>query len=104
MAKDIKLAAVKLLREYDHAFIDEEGVDHFLAPFGLKGWSYEHRANPNEPKGLTLNVGLKSSRGMAADELASKLCDHLGVHYPNMYGRGSRLRACCDALEAHLRK
>jgi hypothetical protein len=97
-----KKEAIEGLREYDHAFLSEEGADTFSDAFGFKARTAVVEATPNEPKGLTLKNGAKSARGIAADELAVQICEHVGVEYPEMFGRGSRLRACCDALEQFL--
>jgi len=102
-SKKTLLATVDELREYDHAFLTQEGVERFSKPFGFIARCYEHRATPNEPKGLTLKNGAKSAVGLAADELAQDICQHVGVKYDEMFGRGSQLRACCDALEAWIK-
>lgn len=90
--------AVLELQEYDHAFLSAEGVDKISAPFGATGWSYPHKANPKDPKGLTFNDGSKVKTGMAAHELAERLCRHLGIDYVEAFGRGTQLRNCCEAL------
>jgi len=92
------VAAVKNLQKYDHAFLTAEGVDNMTRPFGATGWSYPHRANPQDPKGLTFNDGSKVKSGMAAHEIAVRLCDYLGVNYVEAFGRGTQLRNCCEAL------
>lgn len=98
------LAAVADLRDYDHAFLDEEGVKHFGDIFGFIPRTYIAKADPpGTPKGLTLEGGRKSARGLGAHELAMQVCRHFGVAYETKMGRGSQLRYCCDALEAWLR-
>lgn len=91
------------LRGYDHAFLTVEGADYFSNPFGFKARTYVARANPTEPKGLTLDNGADSAEGIAADNLAMQICDHVGVEYHRGLGRGSQLRACCDALQRWLK-
>jgi hypothetical protein len=93
------LEYVDKLRHYDHAFLTVEGALNFSRPFGFEARTYVERANPNDPKGLTLDNGAASARGIAAHHLAMQICDQVGVEYPEMFGRGSQLRACCDALE-----
>jgi hypothetical protein len=88
------------LREYDHLFLSPEGAKHFTAPFGFKAHTYTMKANPNEFKGLTLNNGATEAEGVEADVLAMQICRHLLIPFPSKFGRGSQLRACCDALEA----
>jgi hypothetical protein len=92
------IAAVKELQQYDHGFLTAEGVDKITAPFGATGWSYPHKANPKDPKGLTFHDGSKVKTGMAAHEIAERLCRHLGVEYVDAFGRGTQLRNCCRAL------
>jgi hypothetical protein len=50
---------------------------------------------------LTFHNGAKSAMGMDASVLARTVCDVVGVEYQDRFGRGSQLRACCDALEKH---
>jgi hypothetical protein len=99
-----ELKAVADLRKYDHVFLSEEGVAHFAKAFGLQEQIKCHKVKADPPgtlKGLTLNGGAKEAVGMDAMLLAMSICEGLGVTYPEMFGRGSQLRACCDALEQH---
>jgi len=105
MAHEAKLNAVKNLRAYDHCFISEAGIDSFARVFGVGPIkSYKVRANPNDMKGLTLNGGAKTGRGMDAAVLASTICTLLDIKFMTTSGRGTQLRVCCDALEAHFSK
>jgi hypothetical protein len=99
MPNDKLTKAIDELRQYDHAFLSEEGAQKLAEPFGLTPVTYIAYASPNEPKGLTLHDGAKSARGADAHDLAMQICDHLGVKYQAKYGRGSQLRTCCDALD-----
>lgn len=94
---------VDKLRQYDHAFLTVEGAMSFSRPFGFEARTYVERADPSDPKGLTLNNGAASAEGIAAHHLAEQICQHVGVDYPEKLGRGSQLRACCDALELWLK-
>ena len=89
-----KLDAVIQLEEYDHCFLSLEGVRMIGEPFGFFA-NRPEVVNSKEFKGLTI---------MDAAELAEDLCKLEGVEYPFMYGRGSRLRVCCQALRKHLTK
>lgn len=91
-----------LRRDYDHAFLSREGVLHFTRQFGFEARTRVHTANPDEPKGLTLADSADEADGLAADEIAFKICQHLKLDAPPMMGRGFRLRACCDVIERHL--
>ena len=99
-----QLAAVEELRGYDHCFIPQDVVERITTPFGFKGYTYVARsdAGPDNPKGLTLADGLTELRGQDAAEVAAEICKKLKVSYPPMFGRGSRLRACCEALKLHI--
>lgn len=92
-------AAVQNLREYDHCFISPEGAKKLSAPFGHQPICYVEKATPNEPKGLTLDDGASEAEGIAAEHLAADICRHLKVKFEYKFGRGSQLRACCDALD-----
>lgn len=94
---------VEDLRQYDHAFLTVEGAKYLSEPFGFTARTWLHHANPEDPKGLTFTNGAKQAEGISANDLAMQICDHVGVEYPEMFGRGSQLRACCDALEAWLK-
>jgi hypothetical protein len=96
--------AVIVLRGCDHAFLSAEGAIKMCEPFGVKAVYYKHTANPKDPKGLTLNDGANSAVGIGAHVLASYICSQLNVDYEPKLGRGSQLRACCDALENWINK
>jgi hypothetical protein len=93
------LKAVADLREYDHAFIDPEGAKKLAAPFDVTPRTYIERVNPNDPKGVTFNDGRLEAEGIDAAILAQQICGALDVDYDGKFGRGSQLRACCDALQ-----
>lgn len=97
------LKLVEDLRGYDHAFLNENGVRRFTEPFGFTGSFGTVKANPRDPKGLTLHGGATEAVGQDACVVAQQICHHLNVEYEGKFGRGSQLRACCDALEAYLK-
>jgi hypothetical protein len=103
LAKDFGLKKyVDELRQYDHAFLTVEGAEYFSKPFGFTAYTHVEKADPTAIKGLTLNNGAKQGRGIGAHQLAAQICRHVGVAYEEKFGRGSQLRACCDALEQWL--
>ena len=101
---------VDALRDCDHAFLTPEAVKKFTNAFGFDGSTYLAKANPQDFKGLTLKNGVKEARGQDADEVACQIADRLFHNctepqvYNQIFGRGSRLRAACDAIEEHLKK
>ena len=101
--KLMKSVAVDDLRRYDHGFLSVEGAERISAPFGFKAHTRIERADPDDPKGLTFLDGATEKAGVAAHDLAKQICRHVGVEYLEMHGRGSQLRACCDALEQWLK-
>jgi hypothetical protein len=98
------LEAVSKLREYDHAFLTEQGVDYFAKAFGVKLTPYLAYAEPDDPKGLRLERGATSAVGMDAAHMAEVICRELGVAYVPKMGRGFRLQTCCSALEKHFKQ
>ena len=94
------LKAVADLREYDHAFITPEGAARLAEPFDVVPRTYLERVNPNDPKGVTFDDGRQEAEGIDAAVLAMQICNAKHVVYDSKFGRGSQLRACCDALEA----
>jgi hypothetical protein len=109
MKEHAKLKAVRRLREYNHVFLSEKGVAGFAADFGVKILPSKYYEDLKDPKGLTLDDSPdvhkdKKGRfayGLDAQVLAMRICQALGVSYEEKLGRGSQLRACCDALERH---
>ncbi len=99
-----KLEALRVLEECDHLFLSKEGVLEITKPFGFSGRTYTAKANPEEFKGLTLPDGLTSMEGQDAHKVAMQICDHLKLKYPEMYGMGSQLRACCHAIWQFLKR
>lgn len=91
------------LREYDHSFISPEGARHFSEPFGFTARTHVELDSRAQIKGLTIHDGSPAAEGVAAEDLARQICDHLKVAYPPMMGRGFALRSCCDALEQYLK-
>jgi len=104
LARDFGLMKyVEELRQHDHAFLTKEGAAYFSKPFGFAATTYVAHANPSDPKGLTLDNDAESADGIGAHELAGQICRHVGISYEEKFGRGSQLRACCDALEQWLK-
>lgn len=94
--------ATNMLARCDHAFLTVEGAHAISKPFGYTPQCYTAKANPNDPKGLTLDNGANEATGIGAHELAQDLCDFLNLPYRHCFGRGSQLRACCEALQQYL--
>ena len=95
--KEEKIALVNDLRSYDHCFISADGVRKFLEPFGIEGGVSIFKANPRDPKGLTLADGAEEAQGQDAATVAEMIAAKLGCNGSGMMGRGFRLRAACDA-------
>ncbi|QGH73351.1 MAG: hypothetical protein [Siphoviridae sp. cttb18] len=103
-----KQEAVSELRKHDHAFLTQEGAERIAEPFGFKPVMSKHYDTRSQFKGLTLwgknpitGKEFKEgdyAMGIEAHKLAMQLCKHVGVEYQDMFGIGSQLRACCDAL------
>jgi len=96
-----KIALVKDLLDYDHAFISPEGVEHFTKPFGFKGTTYKAKDTRDQIKGLNLGSA-KEAEGQDADVVAEQIARHLGLKPFPKYGRGARLRECCRVILEHL--
>jgi len=99
-----KQEAVKELEQYDHCLLTPQAVKEIGEPFGFY-FVREYVDNRSEFKGL--NLGPKNKEGdkvmgLGAHELAVMLCQKEKVKYREMYGRGSQLRECCEALKKHL--
>lgn len=101
-----KARLIRELYELDHAFLDKNGVARFTKPFGFMGTTYIAKANPQDFKGLTLwdknGNQVSELEGQDASRVAMEICQHLGVEFQEMFGRGSQLRMCCARLLEHL--
>ena len=99
-----KREALKELADCDHTFLTKEGCDELAAPFGFKPHCFVHYANPSDPKGLRLDNGARGAVGLAAEELAEQVCNHLMLGRPSAMfsGRGAKLRACVQAIDKFL--
>lgn len=53
------------------------------------------------PKGLTLNKGETSSKGIACFDLLPQICNELKIPYESKLGRGFQVQACCEAIANH---
>ena len=96
----------ELKRDYDHAFLNPEGVKRFFEPFGIEYRPSYARVDLKHPKGLFVEGKRHGQEveGMDAVDVAQIIARHLGVSYPPMMGRGFALRATADAIIAHLEK
>ena len=100
--------AVEMLYQLDHAFIGKEGVEQLTKPFGFIGTTYLAKANPEDFKGLSLHDAegnaVSEMDGQDASKTAMEICQHLGIEFQEMYGRGSQLRVCAARILEHISK
>lgn len=99
---------VETLYELDHAFLSKEGVEKLTKPFGFTGTTYVAKANPQDFKGLSLydkdGNSIPEMEGQDAAVVAEQICNHLGIEYQAMHGRGSQLRVCAARILEHVSK
>ena len=100
-----KVEAINELVQYDHCFLTPEAVKEFCKPFKINPQKFIIKVQDNRSdfKGLyvpNINEG-DWVEGADASSLAEGLCQELEVTYRPMFGRGSRLRECCQALKAY---
>ena len=101
-----KLEAVNDLANYDHCFLNPEGVKQIGKPFGVYKTVIREDTR-SQFKGLNLGEGYKegdSAEGLDAHILAELLCEKEGLEYPRFFGIGSQLRGCIEVLRKHLEK
>lgn len=101
-----ELEAVKDLATHDHAILKPAYARKVWAALGLEGDPPIHliEHQPNEFKGSILYGAEKAGErasGVDADYLAEAACRALELDYPHMFGRGTRLRVCCQTLRKH---
>lgn len=87
-----------VLVENTHTLFTNEMVEKINGAFGLRIRPKMYRANPSEPKGLTLDNGRKDAIGISALDAAIELCAALNVQFESKMGRGYQVRACVEAL------
>lgn len=99
---------VEALYQLDHAFIGKEGVEKLTRPFGFTGTTYLAKANPQDFKGLSLHDAagnpVSEMEGQDASRTAMEICQHLGITFPEQFGRGSQLRVCAARIMEHISK
>ena len=98
--------SVQMLYDLDHAFVSKEGVEKLTKPFGFTGTTRVFKANPQDFKGLTLwdkdGNPVDEMEGQDSAIVAEQICNHLGITYQPMYGRGSQLRVCAARIMEHI--
>ena len=100
-----KINAIKELSEMDHGFLSPEGVKRYGEPFNVYHTSLQEDKR-SQVKGLHLFEGKEgdATEGLASDELASMICEKLGLEVAQVYGRGTRLRMCCTSIIEFLKE
>ncbi len=89
-----QLAKVRELREHDHDVLPTRIVEEYARVFGCSSKVQEFAHG-------TLVSNVEGNKGLGADTLAERLCDHLKVPYEVKIGRGSALRECCKRLKEY---
>ncbi len=107
MRLDTKKAreALAVLRTFDHAIVDMEGVNVVREGFGLPRLERGETFKDGEGDGknrVTLNGDQKTMEGMGGHDLALAVCSELRVPCAEKHGRGSQLWACVEALQGFL--
>ena len=97
-----KVSALNILEGSDHGFISKEGVDQIAKAFNVNIPTYLAKANPEDFKGLTLwdkeGNSINEMEGQDAHKVAISICQGLKIEYRSMFGIGSQLRACTEAI------
>ena len=93
-----KAEILETLRNETHVLWTIGFLNEANAAFGVQIVPREYRADPGNPKGLTLSHRAEFADGISSSDLACALCDALGVKYQEMMGRGFQVRACIAAL------
>jgi hypothetical protein len=100
---------LKQLAQMDHAFTTERFALAACVAYGAVPHMESVVVDSTEFKGLNaawdddgkpLPDGTRVF-GASAENLAKCLCRAVGLSFPFMYGRGSQLRACVEALAKH---
>lgn len=98
--------ALAVLWRSDHSFLKPEAAVEIQKAFGMTGYVQTQRANTGHPKGLSVD-GVKRNakvQGYDAADLAQDVARHLGLEPRDAFGRGTRLRNACEAIQEHLYK
>lgn len=103
-----KLEIVNALAECDHGFIPAKVAKEWSGAFGFEARTRVlHADPPGTFKGLTLwdekGNPIDSMDGVDASILAEQICNHLGIKFMGMHGRGSQLRECVHQLRESLK-
>lgn len=96
--------ALAVLWRNDHGFLTPDAAVKIQEAFGMKPHVQTQRANTGHPKGLRVDHLGKNARvqGYDAADLAADVAYHLGLEFKSAFGRGTRLRNACDAIQKFL--
>jgi hypothetical protein len=99
-------AALKILQQSDHVFLTPKAATDIQIAFGITPTLQTQRANTGAFKGLTVPGAKRNAKvqGYDAADLACDICFFLKIEYVDAFGRGTRLRNACEAIEASLKE
>ncbi|HEC39484.1 hypothetical protein LCGC14_0577200 [marine sediment metagenome] len=107
MIKENQIQLIQELENYHHGFLNKEGCEYFLQPFGITAKLDNVKANPQDFKGLALwdNNGksIKEAKGLSGLDISSLIAVKLNVVTLNLFGRGSQHRSNCEAIVKKLK-
>lgn len=103
--RNLQIERMKDLAFNTHILFNEKGARKYTDPFGIHPKLRKYHAQPNDPKGLTLNDGASWAMGIASWDLAYQIYNHFGLtDAESKMGRGSQQREYCYAVIRHLEK
>lgn len=101
-----QLEAIRELAGHDHSILKGGHARDIAHAFGLEeistGLIQDQRSEFKGAYFPDLQEGEWAEDVIDAARLACEIADHLGVEYPPMFGRGSQIRAACEAIQQHL--
>ena len=108
MGKQEKIKLIEELGEHHHNFLNKEGCEHFLKPFGIKINVEKVKANPQDFKGLSLwdkdGNTMDEGKGLSGLDVSLLIADRLGVGSRIYSGRGFQHRANCEDIIKKLKE
>lgn len=104
MITEKQAEALNCLASDTHALWTPRQATRLTAPFGFVARTSHHVADPENPKGLTLSAGRTEAEGASSWSISGQIASHYGLRPPGKLGRGSQVRADCDAIREHLNK
>ena len=99
---------IEELKDYHHSFLNKDGCERFLKPFGIDVKLEKAKANPQDFKGLSLwdkqGNPVNEAEGLSGLDISSAIAHKLKINVLHLFGRGSQHQSNCELIIEYLEK